>query len=199
MYCPSIKMCSHLYAHFHFELGAASYHPLGSTELAQNRLFAMFHSCTSQRSKDVVFQSFLDLDGVVRVVFATNALGMGVDFRGLCNIIHYGAPRSMDDYFQESGRGGRGGEDCKSVIFWKPADCPMKQQPTTQHEMEVNEMRMYVENSTECRRKILLQHFDPMNAKSGASKAKCCDVCAAAVVSNITYYRAIFLLTWAVQ
>ena len=94
-----------------------------------------------------------------------------------------------------------GGEEEVERIasLWKPADCPMKQQPTTQHEMEVNEMRMYVENSTECRRKILLQHFDPMNAKSGASKAKCCDVCAAAVVSHIMYYRAIFLLTWAVQ
>ena len=67
-------------------------------------------------------------------------------------------------------------------VYWKPADCPMKQLPTTQHEMEVNEMRMYVENSTECRRKMLLLHFDPMNAKSGASKAKCCDICAAALV-----------------
>lgn len=184
IYCQSIKMCSYLYAHFHFELGEASYYPLGSRQLAENRLFAMFHSCTPQSSKDAVFQSLLDPDGVVRIVFATNALGMGVDFCGLSTVIHYGAPRSIDDYFQESGRGGRSGEDSRSVIFWKPADCPVHQQPTTQHEQESKEVREYVENSTECRRKLLLQHFDPANAKNGVSQGKCCDVCAAALPAS---------------
>ena len=183
VYCQSITMCSYLYAHFHFEMAEASYHPLGSAELAENRLFAMFHSCTPQRNKDVIFQSLLDPDGVVRIVFATNALGMGVDFQGVNSVVHYGAPHSMEDYFQESGRGGRSGEDSRSVIFWKPTDCPMRKQPTTQYDQEVNEVRKYVENSTECRRKLLLQHFDP-----DSNAAKCCDVCAAAVVSQIFYH-----------
>ena len=46
-------------------------------------------------------------DGVVRVVFATMAHGKGVDFKSLDYIIHYGAPRSLEDYIQESGRAGR--------------------------------------------------------------------------------------------
>jgi len=194
VYCQSIMMCSYLYAHFHYELGEASYHPLGSPELAENRLFAMFHSCTPQRNKDVVFQSLMDPDGVVRVVFATNALGMGVDFRGLSTIYHYGAPHSIDDYFQESGRGGRSGENSMSVIFWKPADCPMRQQPTLQYEKEVNEVRRYVENSTECRRKLLLQHFDPANVNSGTNGVNCCDVCAAAAMVVSGYF--FFLLCY---
>ncbi len=50
-----------------------------------------------------------NVDGVVHVVFATMALGMGIDCVGLTQTIHYGAPRSIDDYFQECGRAGRGG------------------------------------------------------------------------------------------
>ena len=49
-------------------------------------------------------------DGVVRVVFATVALGMGVNMRDVNTIIHYGAPQSIEDYYQESGRGGRSGQ-----------------------------------------------------------------------------------------
>ena len=49
--------------------------------------------------------------GVVRIVFATIALGMGVNLLDVNTVIHYGAPRSIDDYFQESGRGGRSGGD----------------------------------------------------------------------------------------
>ena len=42
--------------------------------------------------------SLSQADGVVRVVFATMALGMGVDFKSLDYIVHYGAPRSLEDY-----------------------------------------------------------------------------------------------------
>ncbi len=49
-------------------------------------------------------KSLADPNGVVRVVFATMALGLGVSFTGLTTTIPYGAPRSLDDYFQESGQ-----------------------------------------------------------------------------------------------
>ena len=69
----------------------------------------MYHACTPQSNKDVILDTLAVTDGVVRVVFATIALGMGVDMHGVNTIIHYGAPRSIEDYFQESGRGGRDG------------------------------------------------------------------------------------------
>lgn len=43
-------------------------------------------------------------DRVVKVVFATVALGMGVNLVGMNRVVHYGAPLSIEDYFQESGR-----------------------------------------------------------------------------------------------
>lgn len=65
-------------------------------------------------------------DGVVRVVSATVALGIGINFKGLNRVIHYGAPSSIEDYFQESGRACRTGDQAKSTIYWKPLDAPLR-------------------------------------------------------------------------
>lgn len=51
-----------------------------------------------------------DLDGIVRIVFATVALGMGVNMVVVNTIWHYGAPSSLKNYLQESGRGSCTGE-----------------------------------------------------------------------------------------
>ena len=112
------------------------------------------------------------------VVFCTVALGMGVDLKGVNSIVHYGAPRSLEDYFQESGRGGRQrGDRGNSVVYWKPADCPVRKEPSTQREHEVIEVRNYLESTSECRRVILLAYFDPSLAKPGQDPSRCCDIC----------------------
>ena len=48
----------------------------------------------------------LDCHGTVRVVFASVAMGVGIDLHGVDTIFHYGAPSSIEDYFQASGRRG---------------------------------------------------------------------------------------------
>ena len=116
-------------------------------------------------------------DGVVRVVFATVAFGMGVDMRGVTKIIHYGAPRSIEDYFQESGRVGRGGGRACSTIFWSKVDCPVRKERTTTEQREVISVRRYLENTSVCRRKWLLDYFDPEYAKPGCDPQTCCDIC----------------------
>ena len=103
-------MCSDLYAHFLYELQEKSYYPLDAEQISDHRLFGMFHSNTADHNKDIILRSMVNKDGIVRVVFATMALGMGVNFINLSTTIRYGAPKSLDDYFQESGRAGRGGE-----------------------------------------------------------------------------------------
>ena len=179
VYCQSLNTCSDLFAHFLYNLGHASYHPPGAEELYENRLFGMYHSCTPQHNKDVILQSLRDTNGIVRVVFATVALGMGIDLPDVNNVIHYGAPRSIEDYFQESGRGGRSGCSARSIVYWKPRDCPVKVKPVTMRDHEVIDVRRYLENSSECRRKVLLNHFDLSFATSGSEGHQCCDVCAA--------------------
>ena len=106
---------------------------------------------------------------------------MGVNTKEVKLVIHYGAPHSIDDYFQESGRGGCSGDNACSVVFWKPSDCPVKKEPKCLHDRELIDVRKYLENATICRRKWLLEFFNPYCAKSGDDKLLCCDVYANSV------------------
>ena len=91
VYCQSLNMCADLYGPFNYELGEASYHPPGSPHLSDYWLFRMFHACTLQYSKNVILKSLAVRDGVVHVVFATIALGKGVDLKEVNTVIRYGA------------------------------------------------------------------------------------------------------------
>ena len=151
VYCQSLDRRADLYAHFHYELGEASYYPSGSPHLSDYRLFEMFHSCTPQYNKCVILNGLAVHDGIVRVVFAAIALGMDIDLKDINTVVHYGAPQSMEDYFQENGRGSSSGEDAVSTVYWKPADCPVRKQLTTPRDHELITVRRYVENVTVCR------------------------------------------------
>ena len=178
IYCQSLDMCSFLYIYFHSVLGDASYHPRGAPQISDNRLFGMFHAKTDDHNKDVILKSLADQKGTVRVVFSTMALDMGVNFSGLTSVIHYGAPRSLDDYFQESGRVGRGGEPSTSVIYWKPKDVPLRKDLTIPRNAEIAVVRRYLENNSDCRRYQLLSYFDPVIANDLGTQPRCCDNCA---------------------
>ena len=136
----------------------------------------MYHSNTPQYNKDVILKSMAKPDGVVRIVFATVALGMGVNLQGLNKIIHYGAPRSIDDYFQDSGRGGRTGCQAESVVYWRANDCPYTKDPKSVRKYEVNAVGEYLENTTHCRRQQLLKYFDSSSI-TNIQPTECCDVC----------------------
>ena len=126
-------------------------------------------------------------DGIVRVVFATIALGMGVNFKGLNAIIHYGAPRSIDDFLQESGRAGRSGTQATSIVYWKPVDARVRKVFANQRDKEVAAVRKYLENNSVCRRFQLLNYFNPEFAKSlpRRNPSLCCDVCANSLLSQL--------------
>lgn len=84
-------MCANFYAHFHHELSDSSYHPPGSEQMCGNRLFEMFHASTQANNKDIILKSLIEHEGVVQVVFATMALGVCVNLKGVNTVIHYGA------------------------------------------------------------------------------------------------------------
>ena len=174
VYCQSLDMCAELYAHFHHNLQEASYYPPDSEHISDHRLFGMYHANTCQHNKDVILNSLADPNGVVRVVFATVALGMGINLRDINVVIHYGSPQSLEDYFQESGRGGRSGDNAVSTIFWKPIDCLVKKQPITLRDHELITVRRYLTNMTGCRRKWLLEYFD---TQISTDVPHCCDIC----------------------
>lgn len=181
VYCRSLNMVADLYAHFLYKLGDKSYYPEGEEHISDNRLFGMYHANTSPHNKQVIQRSMLDANGVVRIVFATIALGMGVNMVGVNTIWHYGAPSTLDDYLQESGRAGRSGDQAKSIIFWKPADAPLHKDLSIASNVAIAAVRHYLENTTECRRIQLLRHFELNNTTATCNALTCCDVCAQGV------------------
>ena len=132
-------------------------YPLGPDRLVSNRRFGIFHSETVDHNKEVIMKSMVKPDGtVLRVVSAMIALEMGVYFVGLNTVLHYGAPSSLEDYYQECGRVGRSGEQSYSTIYLCPADVP-KYKDTSKniHKEEIVRVRNYLESSEKCRRSQL--------------------------------------------
>ena len=130
VYCRTLMICADLFFHFSYEMGKGQYYPPSAPELSENRLFGMFHASTPQHCKDVIMGSLQDCHGTVRVVFASVAMGMGIDLHGMGidlhgvnTIIHYGAPSSIKDYFQASGRRGQSGDSAYSIVYRTPKDC----------------------------------------------------------------------------
>ena len=103
----SLDICAELYANFHYELGDQSYCSPGADRVSDNYIFGMFHASTPQHNKDVILSSLFKPDRVVRVMFATVALGMGsiCGTPTLSSIMeHHPVLRG---YFQKSRRGHR--------------------------------------------------------------------------------------------
>ena len=83
-------MCTDLFSFFLSTPQDRSYFLLGSSQISENQLFAMYHSNTPAHNIEVIQESLQSASGTVRIVFVTNALSMGVNMAGVNNIIHYG-------------------------------------------------------------------------------------------------------------
>jgi len=100
------------------------------------------------------------------IIVATIAFGMGIDKPDVRFVIHYDVPKSLEGYYQETGRGGRDGIDGKCVMFYSHNDLNKlekfnKDKPVTEKEnarVLLMEMAYYAESPV-CRRKQLLHYF----------------------------------------
>lgn len=62
------------------------------------------------------------MQGAVKTIVATIAFGLGVNNQGVCFVIHFSLPKSLEGYAQESGRGGRGGQICHCIVLFSEED-----------------------------------------------------------------------------
>lgn len=133
---------------------------------------------TRERNQD----RFLNSD--VDVVVATIAFGMGIDKPDVRYVIHYDVPKSLEGYYQETGRAGRDGLQGNCIMFYNYQDIVklekfMKDKSLSERETSkqlLMEMAAYCESSI-CRRKFLLHYFGEDYAEAECIKSGKCDNC----------------------
>ena len=148
VYCQSIDHCSSLYCHFDITLMEKGY--CCEDRKVRNCFFAMFHAKITDELKSTIMHSFSDPNGNCRILFATVAFGMGVNIPNVRMVVHYGPSHNVDEYVQECGCGGRDGEQSQCILYWYPG--------CTRRSVS-NDMKIYVKNSSVCRRHLLSSIF----------------------------------------
>ena len=118
VFCRRLEEASLLYLALRKALGVSFTYPAGFPDFQKFRIVDMYTRACTVQVKQNILKSFSSLNGILRVVVATTAFGMGIDCSNIRKIIHWRGPGSLEQYVQEIGWAGRDGEQSKAILLY---------------------------------------------------------------------------------
>ena len=169
LFCQTLQQCGDFHLRIRQLLGQNITVPPGAPSIIPFRVLCLFTSASRAELREEILQEFCKLNTNLRLVIATTAFGLGVDCQDICRVINWGAPNSLEELVQETGRAGRDGREVEAILYYgKGANKHIS-----------NAVKNYGVNQSRCRRTLLYKDFLFNDIdKHDIVACKCCDLCA---------------------
>lgn len=169
VYCDNLESVGYSYAYMHHALGEKAY--CDKDQTPENRMFAQYHKDYTSKMKSHVISELSKPNPRIRLIFATVALGMGLNAPAVNRVIHFRPPTTMEKYLQEIGRAGRSGQPATAIMFFNNNDIASNRKGLDP------KMREFALNTSTCLRRQMLLYFGFNESLFSGPKELCCGNC----------------------